>query len=53
MAKPFAKVGQSVFNPDYYDVFVCGHALRMTFDDKDIAVQVADYINGEIDSEKE
>ncbi len=41
MIKPFAKVGQSVINPAHYDVFVCGLALRMTFDDKDIAVQVA------------
>lgn len=47
-----ARVGQSVINPYYYDVFVCGLALRMIFDDKDIAIQVADYINGEIDSER-
>jgi hypothetical protein len=48
MIKP-ARVGQSAINPDYYDVFVCGLALRMIFDDKDIALQVADSINGEID----
>lgn len=51
MIKQFAKVGQSVINQDYYDVFVCGLALRMTFDDKDIAIQVADSINSTIDGE--